>query len=55
MVEAVKIEVGEELAREIADRQAAAALEWREQIVAGEVQLNRFLGIGAVHDRVHQP
>ncbi len=34
MIEAVEIEVGEELARQISNRQSATALKWREQIVA---------------------
>src|SRR5215831_1936693 len=36
MIEAVEIKVREELAGQIADRQTAAAPEWRKQIVAVE-------------------
>ncbi len=31
VIEAVQIQIGEELAGQIADRQAATPLEWREQ------------------------
>ena len=55
MVEAVEVEIGRELARQIADRQATPALERREQIVAGKMQVDRLLCIRSVDNRIHQP
>jgi hypothetical protein len=37
MVEGVEVDVGEELAREIADGKAATVLERREEVVTGVV------------------
>ena len=54
VIEALEIQVGEELAGQVADRQAAAALEWREQVVALEVQVDRLLWVGAIDDQVEQ-
>ena len=50
MIEAVEVEVGEELARQIADRQTAAALERREQVVAVEIEIDGFLPVRAIDD-----
>ena len=55
MIQPVEIKVGEELAGQIAERQAAPALQRREQIIAGIVDMHRLLRIRAVDDRVDQP
>jgi hypothetical protein len=52
VIEAVEIEVGEELAGQVADRQAAAALEWREQIVAIEIEVDRLLRVRGIDDEI---
>src|SRR5262245_48946365 len=54
MVEAIEIEIGEELARQVSDRQAAAALEGGEKVVAIEVKLDRLLPVRGIGDQVHQ-
>jgi hypothetical protein len=54
MIEAIEVEVGEKLAGQVADRQAAPPLVGREQVVAVIVKLDRLLGIRAVDDQVHQ-
>lgn len=54
MVQAVEVDVGEELARQVADGQAAPTLERCEQVVAGIVERHRLLGVGAVDDPVRQ-
>ena len=43
VVEAVEMDVGEELAGQVADGQAPPALEGCEQVVAGVVQVHRLL------------
>jgi hypothetical protein len=55
VIEAIEVDLREELAREVADRQAAASLERREEIVTREVVVHRLLGVRAVHDRVDEP
>lgn len=55
MIEAVEIDVGEELAGQISDRQSAAAFHRREQIVSVKVCLNLLLGIAGIDDRLDQP
>ena len=54
VVQAVEVDVGEELAGQVADGQAAPALERGEQVVAGVVEGHRLLGVGAVDDPVRQ-
>ena len=54
VVQAVEMDVGEELAGQVADGQAAPALERGEQVVAGVVERHRLLGVGAVDDPVRQ-
>ncbi len=54
MIEAVEIEIGEELAGQIADRQTAAAPERLEQIVALEMQIHRLLRVRAIDNQVQQ-
>ena len=54
MVQTVQVDVGEELAGEVADGQAAPALERAEQVVAGVVERHRLPGVGAVDDAVRQ-
>ena len=55
VVERVEVDVGEELAGLVAQRQAPAPLGGREQVVAGEPHQHRVLGIAVVDDPVHQP
>lgn len=55
MVASVEIEIGEDLAGEVADREAAPPLEGREQVLAGEMQIDRLLRVGAINDQIHQP
>ena len=55
VVQAVEVDVGEELAGQVADGQPPAALEGGEQVVAGVVEMHRLLGVGAVDDRVDEP
>ena len=52
VVEAIEIEVGEELAGEVADGQAAPPFEGGEQVVAGEVEVDGLLRVRAVDDPV---
>ena len=55
VVEAVEIDIGEELAGEVADGQALAAGCGREQIVAGEIVQHWRLGIAGVDNLSHEP
>lgn len=55
MIEGIQINVGEELAGQIADGQAAPALKRQEQIIAGEIPVGFCLRIAAVNDFVNQP
>ena len=52
IVEAVEIDAGKALPRQIADPQPAAAGQRRQQTVVGIIELDRFLRIGAADDRV---
>ena len=52
VVEAIEVEVGEELAGEVANGQAAPPLEGGEEVVAGEMEVDGLLGVGAVDDAV---
>jgi hypothetical protein len=52
MIEAVEIKVREELAGQIADRQTAAAPEWRKEIITIKIELDRLLCIRAVDDQI---
>ena len=54
MVEPVEIEVGEELAGQVAYRKPAAALDRRQEVVARKPQVHGFLRVGTVHDPVHK-
>lgn len=54
VVQWVEIEVGEELAREVADRQAAPPLDRREEIVAGEPEERVGMSTAAVEDSVQK-
>ena len=54
VVQSIQVQIGEELAGEVADRQPAAAFERREQIVAGIVDQHGLLPIAAVDDAVGQ-
>ena len=54
VVERVEVPVGEPLAGQVADGQPAAALERREQRVAGEVCDSRFLVVRPVHEAIQQ-
>ena len=45
MIEPVEIEVGKKLTGQVADRQPASALERREEVIAIEINANRFLRI----------
>ena len=54
VVQAVEVDVGEELAGEVADGETEAALEGGEQVIAWKVQRRRLLGVGAVDDAVRQ-
>lgn len=52
VVERREVEVGEELAGEVAHRQAFAAGGNGEQVVAGEIIGDRLLRVGVVDDQV---
>lgn len=55
LVEAAEVVVGEELAGEVTDRQAPAALAGGEEVVAGKVVEDGFLGVAAIDQRINQP
>ena len=55
VVQSVEMDVGEELAREVADRQAPAALEGGEQVVAGGIEMYRLRRVRAVDDGIDAP
>ena len=55
VVQAVQIQIGEELAGQVANWQAAPTFERGEQIVAGIVKIHRLLRIGTIDDAVRQP
>lgn len=55
MIQPVEVHVGEELAGEIPDRQAAAPFEGRQQGVAGKEQQDGLLGVRPVDDRSSSP
>ena len=54
VIETIEIKVAEELAGQVADRQAAAALEWREEVVAVEIEVDQLPGVGGIDDQVEQ-
>ena len=55
VIEVVEVEIGQKLAGEVADRQAAGSLQWGEQGVAGE-GIDGGAAAGAVgEDRAQQP
>jgi hypothetical protein len=55
MIEAIEVDVGEELAGQVADRQPPPAAIGLEEIVARIVEVDRFLGVRAIDDGVEQP
>ena len=55
VVERVEVDVGEELAGLVAERQAPAPFGGSEQVVAGKPHQHRVLGVAVVDDPVHQP
>jgi hypothetical protein len=63
VVDRIEVDVGEELARQVSDREAAAAFEGREELVAGEVLLHveledigvTCLELGEAQDRCVHP
>ena len=55
MVERVEIEIGEELAGEIADRQTTPPLIGREQIIARKMEIDRLLLVRAIDDCIEEP
>src|SRR5262249_52382783 len=55
VVEAVEIDIGEELAGEVPNGQALTAACGREQIVAGEIVQYLWLGIAGIDDLPHEP
>ena len=54
VVEAVEVDVGKELAGEVADRKSAFSGEGGEEIVAGVVDVAGFLGVAIVDDEVEE-
>ena len=52
VVQTVEIDVGEELAGQVADGQAPASLKGRQQVIAREEMMDRLLRIGTVDDPV---
>ena len=54
MIKTVEIEIAEELAGEVADRQPATQPEGLKQIVTVEVEIDRLLRVGPVHNPVEQ-
>ncbi len=54
MVKRIEIDVGAELAGEVADRQPATPGERAQQIIAAKVQVHRLLRVGAIDDHIHQ-
>ena len=54
VIETIEIKVGEELAGQVTDRQAAAALEWHKEVVAVEIEVDRLLRVGGIDDQVEQ-
>ena len=52
IVEAVEIDAGKALPRQIADPQPAAACQRRQQIAVGIIEVDRFLRIGTVDARI---
>jgi hypothetical protein len=55
MIEWIEVDVGEELARLVAQRQALAALDGREQVISGEPQECWLLCVAVVDDQTDQP
>jgi hypothetical protein len=55
MIERIEVDVREELARLVADRDAATPFAGDEQVVAGEPVVNLFLRVAAVDDSADQP
>lgn len=55
VIEAVEVDVGEELAGKVADGEATFVVGGGEEVVAGEVFDARFLVVAVVDDRVEQP
>lgn len=54
MIEAVEVHIREELARQVADRQAARAFMRSEKVVAREVDVHRLLRVRTIDDPVQQ-
>lgn len=52
VVEGVEVDVGEELAGQVADGKAATSLVRREEVVAREIEQHRLLRVRCVDDGV---
>lgn len=52
MVKSIEVEIGEKLAGEIADWQAAATVERREEIITVKIKIDCFLPVGTVDDQI---
>lgn len=55
VVEAVEVDICEELAGEVTDGQSALSGEGRKKVVAGEVDVAGFLGVAIVDDEIEEP
>lgn len=55
MVKRVQIEVGKELTRQIAYRQALTAVERRQQVISWEVVTHKLLSVATVNYQVDKP
>ena len=55
MIEAIQVDIGEELACQIADWQTAPTQNRGQEIIAQVMDVNRLLRVGAVDDRIGQP
>src|SRR5581483_9645156 len=55
MIETVEVDVGEELACLIAQRQPAPPFQWTEQVVIRKPMLHLLLRVGVIDDQVDKP
>src|SRR5262245_60244635 len=55
MIQCIEVHISEKLTRQVADRNATAAKQWRKQIVAREILDDLLLLVGMVNDKVTEP
>lgn len=55
MIQPIQIHIREKLAGQVADWQSAPPVMGRKKVVAWEMSVHRFLGVGGVDNRIGEP